>query len=144
MCAAALLRCRGTKKPISMLVHTAAIQNYHFVIYERIQEWLSKTNEVLSKCRFMYDSEIHSVTKEDLRRANPAYGFMNEIDEEYPEFCAIEDEIKGLLFDVRNITLGDEKELEYGNGIHLCVDNCRANKEAEEGTYLRIVYPTEG
>ena len=33
--------------------------------------------------------------------------------------------------------------MSYGKGIHLCVDNCKANKEAEEGTSLRIVYPSE-
>ena len=60
----------------------------------------------------------------------------------YPAFDEIEGEIRELLNDVRNIELGDDKSLEYGTGVHLCVDNCRANKVAEEGTYLRIVYPT--
>lgn len=143
LCTASLLRYRGAKKSISMLIHTAAIQKYHFVVYEQVQKWLANTNAVLSLCRHMYDLEINSVTKEDLKRANPDYGFMSEIDEDYPEFVDLENEIKDLLSDVRNITLGDEKELAYGKGIHLCVDNCRANKEAEEGTYLRIVYPTD-
>lgn len=43
-----------------------------------------------------------------------------------------------------NIKMGDEKEEVYtDNAIHLCVDNCRANKVAEDGTYLRIVYPDD-
>ena len=42
------------------------------------------------------------------------------------------------------IKMGDEKEEVYtDNAIHLCVDNCRANKVAEDGTYLRIVYPDD-
>lgn len=143
LCAAAIQRKRGAKKPISMLIHTAAIQNSHFVVYERVQSWLAKTNEVLAFCKAIYDIEVHSVTKEDLHVANPDYGFLTEISEEYPEFDELEKEIKELLAEVRNITLGDEKRMEYGTGIHLCVDNCRANKEAEEGTYLRIVYPTD-
>lgn len=143
LCASAVQRNRGAKKSISMLVHTAAIQNAHFVVYERIHDWLSKTNEVLSACREIYDVEVHSVTKDDLKEANPDYGFLSEINEDYPLFGEIEDDITEMLSDIRNITLGDDKKLEYGEGIHLCVDNCRANKEAEEGTYLRIVYPTE-
>lgn len=143
LCAAAIQRKRGVKKPISMLIHTAAIQNCHFIVYERVQNWLAKTNEVLLFCKTIYDIEVQSVTKEDLRNANPDYGFLEEINEEYPAYANLESEIKELLADIRNIKLDDEKKMEYGDGIHLCVDNCRANKEAEEGTYLRIVYPSE-
>ena len=143
LCAAAIQRKRGTKKSISMLIHTAAMQNHHFVIYERVRFWLKSINEVLSLCREIYADEIHSVTKDDLKEANPDYGFIDEIDENYPEFDEIVNEIQDLLGDIRNISLGEEKKLEYGEGIHLCVDNCRANREAEEGTYLRIVYPTD-
>ena len=143
LCASAIQRKRGAKKSISMLIHTAAIQNHHFVIYERVRSWLVRTDEVLSVCRSIYDIEVRSVTKDDLWEANPDYGFIDGIDENYPSFNEIEGEIKGLLVDIRNIALGEEKKLEYGEGIHLCVDNCRANKEAEEGTYLRIVYPTD-
>lgn len=143
LCAAVLERRRGIKKPISMLIHTSATQNHHFVIYSRLQEWLKHKTDVISKCRTLYNIEIHSVTKDDLRAANPEYGFINEIDEEYPNFDEIENDISELLSEIINIALGDEKKLEYGSGIHLCVDNCRANKEAEDGTYLRIVYPND-
>ncbi len=141
LCAAAIQRKRGAKKSISMLIHTAAIQNHHFVVYERVRYWLTKTEEVLSLCRNIYDIEVHSVTKEDLKEANPDYGFLDEIDEDYPVFDELLGELTSLLSDIRNIELGEDKKLEYGDGVHLCVDNCRANKEAEEGTYLRIVYP---
>lgn len=143
LCASSIQRRRGTKKSISMLIHTASIQNYHFVVYERVQSWLTKTDDVLDFCKNIYDIELHSVTKDDLRLANPEYGFIDEISEDYPEYIDIEGEIKELLSDIRNIKLDDEKKLEYGNGIHLCVDNCRANKEADEGINLRIVYPKD-
>lgn len=78
-----------------------------------------------------------------MRNSNPEYGFIDQIDDEYPEFDKLIDEIKVLLKDIRNIELGEDKSFEYGSGIHLCVDNCRANREAEEGTYLRIVYPDD-
>lgn len=143
LCAAALQRRSGARKPISMLIHTASVQNHHFVVYERVQNWLSKKSNVLEWCKSTYFAEIHSVTVEDLRAANPDYGFLNEISEDYPEFVDIEGEIKELISEIKNIALGDDKKLEYGKAVHLCVDNCRANKEAEEGTYLRIVYPND-
>ena len=143
LCASAVQRIRGYKKPLSMLIHTAAIQNYHFTVYERVQYWLNHDENILALCRQVYEEEIYSVTLDDLLSANPEYGFANQVITAYPSFDEIEGEIKELLNDVRNIELGDDKSLEYGNGVHLCVDNCRANKEAEEGTYLRIVYPND-
>ena len=143
LCAVAVKRIDGFKKPLSMLIHTAAIQNHHFVIYERIQHWLKTDIYIVDLCRRVYKDEIYSVTVEDLSTANPKYGFLKDVKTQYPEFSEIEDEIRSLLSDIRNIELGEEKNLEYGNGLHLCVDNCRANKEAEEGTYLRIVYPDD-
>ena len=143
LCASAVQRIRGYKKPLSMLIHTAAIQNHHFTVYERVQYWLNHDENILALCRQVYEEEIYSVTLDDLLSANPEYGFANQVVTNYPSFDEIEGEIRKLLNDVRNIELGDDKSLEYGNGVHLCVDNCRANKEAEEGTYLRIVYPND-
>lgn len=143
LCASAVQRIRGYKKPLSMLIHTAAVQNYHFAVYERVQYWLNHDENILALCRHVYEEEIYSVTLDDLLSANPEYGFANQVATSYPSFDEIEGEIRELLNDVRNIELGDDKSLEYGNGVHLCVDNCRANKEAEEGTYLRIVYPND-
>ncbi len=143
LCASAVQRIRGYKKPLSMLIHTAAVQNYHFAVYERVQYWLNHDENILALCRQAYEEEIYSVTLDDLLLANPEYGFANQVATSYPSFDGIEGEIRELLNDVRNIELGDDKSLEYGNGVHLCVDNCRANKEAEEGTYLRIVYPND-
>ena len=143
LCAAAVQRNRCYKKPISMLIHTSAIQNYHFAVYEQVQYWLRHNADILNLCRSVYEEEINSVTVDDLRHANPEYGFLDQIDTDYPSFDELCDEINRLLSDIRNIELGEDKRLEYGDGIHLCVDNCRANKAAEEGTYLRIVYPTD-
>lgn len=143
LCAAALQRYRNYRKPISMLIHTAAIQNHHFTVYERLQYWLNHTDNIIDICESVYLEEKDSVTVDDLRLANSEYGFIDQINDQYPEFDAIRPEIEVLISDVRNIELAEDKSLEYGSGIHLCVDNCRANKEAEEGTYLRIVYPDD-
>lgn len=142
LCAASVLRVRGHKKSISMLVHTSAIQKEHFVIYDEIQNWLADEDQVIEYCSTTYGEEAFAITKADLQEANPEYGLLASVREDMPAFHAILPEIKSLLCGITNILLGEDKSLEYSNGLHLCVDNCSANREAEEGTYLRIVYPT--
>lgn len=143
LCAAAIQRKHNYLKPVSMLIHTSVIQNAHFVIYQRVYEWLRKKDEVMDLCKEVYAVEAGSVSVDDLRYANPEYGFINEVCDTFPNFDELAPIIEELLGDIRNIELGEDKNLEYGTGIHLCVDNCRANKEAEDGTYLRIVYPND-
>ncbi len=143
LCVSAVQRLSGYKKPLSMLIHTAAILNHHFNVYEGVQYWLKHESSIISLCRQVYEEEINSVTLGDLLSANPQYGFADKVTTSYPKFDEIEGEIVTLLKDIRNIELGEDKSLEYGDGVHICVDNCRANREAEEGTYLRIVYPSD-
>ena len=80
---------------------------------------------------------------EDLAEGYPDYGRLAKVNPNFPDFEEIEPEIKLLLSNVENIMMGEDKQPEYHeNGIHLCVDNCKANKFAEDGTVLRVVYPT--
>ena len=126
-----------------MLLHTTSVQQQHFNVYEAIRGWLTRHNEVLEQCESIYAEEKIRVTVQDLREANPNYGFIDEVSDEYPDFTVIKHEISMMLNEIQNILLDDDRQLRYGEGVHLCVDNCRANKEAEEGTALRIVYPSE-
>ena len=145
LCTSAILRTRSNskKKSISMLIHTTSIQKQHFNVYDAVRLWLSNSSEVIKICEKVYESEKDTVTKSDLSAANPGYGYLDEVDETYPVFDFIRPEICSMIQDIRSILLDDDKNLQYGEGIHLCVDNCKANKEAEEGTTLRIVYPTD-
>lgn len=145
LCVSAIMRLRphSKKKSISMLIHTTSIQKQHFKIYDAILLWLSQSSEVMAQCEKTYEVECPTVTIDDLRAANPKYGFIDSVSNDYPKFDDLRSEIQQMLSDVRNILLDDDKKLQYGYGIHLCVDNCKANKEAEEGTTLRIVYPTD-
>ena len=143
LCVVATLRLRQHRKSISMLVHTSSIQKEHFVVYNEIQKWLNNVEDVLSHCKAVYEKEAHAITKADLIEANPKYGLIDKVDEQMPEFSALTDGICSLLCSITNIMLGDDKHLEYSSGLHLCVDNCSANREAEAGTYLRIVYPSD-
>ena len=143
LCATAVLRIRGHKKSVSMLVHTSSIQKEHFVIYHEIQKWLANKAQVIECCRNVYFNEAYAITKTDLQEANPDYGLLSSVREDMPAFEDLLNEINTLLSDITNILLGEDKSLEYSTGLHLCVDNCSANREAEEGTYLRIVYPND-
>lgn len=145
LCAAAVLRLRGHKKPISMLIHTTALQSGHFEEYDILKSWFVRersTGSIIRLCRDIYEVEKDEFTLEDLSEGYPDYGRLNEVNPEFPDFDKIEPEIKILLSNIQNIMMGEDRNPEYDeNGIHLCVDNCMANKVAEEGTYLRIVYP---
>lgn len=143
LCATSVLRVRGHKKSISMLVHTSSIQKEHFVIYDEIQNWLANKDKVIALCRAVYTKEAQALSKVDLQEANPEYGLLSSVREDMPAFEELLDELNALLSGISNILLGENKSFEYTNGLHLCVDNCSANREAEEGTYLRIVYPTD-
>lgn len=143
LCVSAVLRSRNYKKSVSMLIHTSAIQREHFAIYYAIQNWLSNYKDVKEHCKTIYEQESCQITKADLLEANPDYGLIDLVSEDMPQFNELSIEIDTLLHRISNILLNEEKQTEYTDGLHLCVDNCAANKEAEDGTYLRIVYPTD-
>lgn len=145
-CASAVLRCRGHKKPISMLIHTTALQNGHFEEYDALKSWLIRersTGSIITLCKQVYESEKERLTPEKLKDAYPDYALIDNVNGDFPDFDKIKHEIEILLSDINNIMLDDDKELVYNeNAVHLCVDNCRANRVTEDGAYLRIVYPS--
>jgi len=143
LCGSAVLRIKKYKKPVSMLIHTASVQKSHFTLYAAVRKWLHNKSVVLTACRSIYEKEKASLSKADILAANPKYGLIDSIDEQMPEFDEIESEIKILINDMSNIMLDANNRITYGSGIHLCVDNCSANRYAEEGTALRIVYPSK-
>lgn len=146
LCAAAVLRRRGHKKPISMLIHTTSIQNGHFEEYDTLKNWLvreAKTGKIVNLCKEVYLEERDEFRLKDLIEGYPEYGKIEEVNDDFPDFSDMKSDIATLISDIVNIEMGEDKSLSYHqDGIHLCVDNCRANRVAEEGTYLRIVYPT--
>ena len=145
LCASAVLRKGGHKKPISMLIHTTSIQNGHYEEYEALKRWLSQDkNKILTLCESVYNDEKDEFRLSDLGEGYPEYAKLDAVNDVFPEFSDLRDDVLVMLSEVTNIGLGDEKELIYSeNGIHLCVDNCSAKKMAEEGTYLRVVYPSD-
>ena len=145
LCCAAVLRTRGHKKPISMLIHTTAMQKSHFEEYEILKSWLERersTGLIIDLCENVYNIEKNEFTLGDLKESYPTYGRLSEVNGTFPEFDEIKSEIELLLCNIENIMMADDRSAGYHkDAIHLCVDNCGANRHAEEGTYLRVVYP---
>lgn len=144
LCAASILRKRGNKKPISMLIHTTAKQNGHYEVNEALKTWLKKDmNELLSFCEDVYLEEKNAFRLTDLREGYPEYAKLQEVNDEFPEFAELKEDISQLIRGVTNISMEENGELKYTDtGLHICVDNCSAQKMAEDGTYLRVIYPT--
>ena len=145
LCSAAILRYKEHKKPISMLIHTTAIQNGHFEEYDVLRNWLlteTKNGNLFALCARVYEEEKDQFRLDDLKDGFPEYAAMDSVEDDFPEYSILKEEIANLLSQIVNIELGEDKAFVYHeDAIHLCVDNCRANREAEEGTFLRIVYP---
>ena len=143
---AALLRKQGHKKPISMLIHTTGLQNGHLSEYELLRDWLqtaSRSGALLDLCESVYSDEIKKFTYDDLKEGFPDYTNLDSVDKSLPAFSLIKDEVVKVTKDVVNILLDEEGELVYNeDAIHLCVDNCKANWYADDGAFLRLVYPT--
>ena len=146
LCAAAVLRIGGHKKPISMLIHTTSLQNGHFEEYDSLKSWFIRersTGSILALCKTVYEEEKDRLTPEKLKDAYPDYALLDNVNGNFPSFNELKNEIEILLSDISNIMMGEDKELVYNeNAVHLCVDNCRANRVTENGAYLRIVYPS--
>ena len=87
--------------------------------------------------------EKDSFEKQDIVNVNPDYAFLDTIETNNPSFEEIKPEIVSMLKEITNILMNEEKEVKWSQGINLCVDNCAANKWADEGTYLRVIYPDD-
>lgn len=143
LCGVASMRLWNYKKPISMLVHSSQKQSHHQNIANSIQQWLSTHDvaDICERCKEVWNYETNKFTFENFREQYPDYDRRDEEINRYPNFLEIEREIRILLSKITNIPLGSEGELEYHNGIHICIDNCSKNGVNDEGMYVRLAYP---
>ena len=143
LCCAAVLRSKGRKKPISMLVHTSGRGSHHSVDYAMIEDFITKTSHeiLMQACSDVYEEETARFTYADLARDFSTYGLLDKMDRSLPPFELIKDEIVELVSEVGNIKYAGDEEFDYSGGINLCIDNCYSDKEADNGVKMRIVYP---
>lgn len=142
-CCVAAMRHSGFRKPISMLVHTSQRVPHHENVSSVIEGWFngSAPDSLMERCRQVWDSETEQFPLNEFREQYPNYGLLDSVGD-YPPFDDIRDELQSLLsVKLKPIKMGEEGELEYHNGIHLCVDNSANNGISDENEYLRLVYP---
>ncbi|MCJ8007277.1 Z1 domain-containing protein [Lederbergia wuyishanensis] len=143
LCAVSMMRHNGFRKPISMLIHTSHLTEVHGEIAEMLSLWLNnKTDrEILRLCKIIYEREEHEFTVNDLYESFDDYAVKKDQINVYPKFDEIKNEIIDLKNQISHIRLGDDELLEYHNGIHLCIDNCRFNGIDDENNFVRLAYP---
>lgn len=145
-CAAAAMRLSPKKRPISMLIHTSPRVKIHMIEYKLVLDWLRNVNKdkFISECEAIYEEEIKKFTKEDLIKAYTDYDFKESLPDKMPAFEKISNDIRNILSTITHIALDEDDDFEYvENGVHLCVDNCTAQRYAEEDVYMRVAYPDE-
>lgn len=143
LCCVASMRCKKSKRPVSMLIHTSQQVKHHNQVRKLVQSWFDNSSEyILAVCRSVWEYEREQFTKDDLFNDYESFSLDRERVDEYLEFNAIEPEIARILsHGLTNIKLGDDNEFQYNKGVHLCVDNCKNNGVREDGVFMRIAYP---
>lgn len=146
LCAAAVLRVRGYKKPISMLMHTSSRTADHYTDYELIKDYLEREprEALLDQCKRIYEYETSRFGYQHLEEDFSSYGLLDQVDQDVVPFEEIADEIASLASCVGSpMELGGDEGFRYSEGINLCIDNCKANRSKGGGVHLRLVYPTK-
>ncbi|PBB06920.1 endonuclease [Salimicrobium humidisoli] len=130
-------------KPVSMLVHTSQRQEHHDRVAAAIHNYLKETplEEQIQFCREVYKKETAAFTPASLKESVPGYPVEKEDLNNYPPFEEIEEEIKNIIeTNVSHIMLGDDGDLHYHEGMHLCIDNCSKNG-INDDFHIRLAYP---
>lgn len=141
-CAGAAFRKKGIKKPASMLIHTSQRVDHHDRAANAVKTWLSKSDEVKSYCKDIWEFETKEFTLESFEEQYPEYGLMDQV-ENYPNFSDIEPHIHDMLRKITHIPLSEDGQIEYHTGTHLCIDNNRSNRIDDENQLRRLIYPSK-
>ena len=154
ICCIACLRVKKSKKPVSMLIHTSQITEYHDRIADAIMRWLRGLDkeEIIKECKTVWEEETRLFDFRKLKNQYQDYLVEEKTMRDYPAFDDIQAEIEKMLGSdneiYSHILLNDDGEIQYSSKIHICIDNCKNNVPVEtedDGTYyhLRLIYPKE-
>lgn len=145
LCGVSCMRIWGYKKPISMLIHTSQKTDHHQNISEAVKDWITSKDPafLVEKCEKIWKYETKMFTFNKFREQYPQYNRKDDEINKYPDFSEIKEQLAILLSkDISNIPLDEENELNYHEGLHLCVDNCKNNGVNDEGMHVRLAYPS--
>ena len=152
LCSAAVMRKKEYKKPVSMLIHTSQVTKDHKLVAESVGKYLqSDITVILADCREVYNRKTSQFPKEFFLERCKHYGRDSSQIDDYPSFDSIANTITGYLKnELQHIGLDKRKKRKYGNGIHLCIDNCKndilndiTDPSDDEDLIPRLVYPDD-
>ena len=144
LCGVGCMRIWGYKKPVSMLVHTSQKTAHHRFVANIINDWIrnSSLEEILKRAERVWYDETERFTFEKFREQYPTYDRPDEKINRYPDFSEVKEQIEIIINDgISHIQLGDDGELNYNKGIHLCIDNCTNSGISGDGMHVRLAYP---
>ena len=141
----AIMRYKGYKKPLSMLIHTSQKVDTHKRISKAVEKYIRKSSkeDLMQSFKNVFDIQKQRISISDFNELFPEYpvGNINPI----PKFEEIKNEIDILISDeMTNITINEEGELKYSKRVHLCIDN--SSKETfklDENAHVRLKYPNK-
>jgi hypothetical protein len=140
--ASASLRTKGYKKPISMLVHTSHKQDHHENMKNAINAWFRQDGDLMELCKKVWVYQTQMFDKTRLFDQYPGFGIAFDDVDDFPGFDDISKELEAILAQqMTHIMLGEDSELTYSNGVHLCVDNCAMNPKSYDDYHVRLAYP---
>lgn len=140
------------KKPVTMLIHHTMKTEKHANLGKSILNWLKLSisdNDFLNLCERIYNIQTKQFTKETFSFVCNKYGLhsginiLNDI-KTYPAFNLLKKYILELKQKIEHIPMREGETLNFHNGIHLCIDNCK-NEAISQSNYVhvRLIYPNE-
>ena len=129
-----------------MLIHTSVKNGSHLNLYNSLCEWFSndaKNGVLLSLCKTVYTEETKAFGYKKFSENYPDYEALSNVDTEYPSFEDIREELNLIIqSQLKKIEISSAGEYDYSeDGVHVCIDDCKAEKYTDNDTQLRIIYP---
>lgn len=140
LCGVAYMRYIGYKKPVSMLVHTSRLTIAHNIMGNAIKSFFDgrKKVDIVESCRNIWECESSRFSKSDFISQYNNYANISSIND-YPEFEELRHHIEHLLSSgLTSLEMDSDNKIEYGSGIHLCIDN--SDKDNDNS---RLIYPND-
>lgn len=143
----AAMRSYGYKKPISMMVHTSFRINEQQNIAEVVANYLLRmTKSDYSELKSLYAERQGDLSVDRFLSGMPGYTKSRDEIHDYPKWDQVKAELD-FLFNLKKekrvskILTSSEGQLQYGEGIHLCIDNSKTGLHDDGLT--RLIYPKE-
>lgn len=144
ICASAVMRYQGYKKPISMLIHTSQKQDCHEAVAMAVSDWIRdiSAENLLAECQRVYAYETGRLPKEKWYSQLGTFGTPVDEIRDYPDFDRIRPYLDEILEEnISHIKMNEEGDLTYHKGLHLVIDNCSKNGIQNGDDHIRLAYP---